>query len=155
MPDVEHSGCGCWCGAQENDVLVDADGVEDRALPADQVAHLGAQDPLRLRVLCAETVDAGHSVLLFCGAKKARPPRDPFCHWAAHACLSIVSLGQVFLALLPRRRALLAPRHSFFHWAAHACLSKMSLRRCSCTISVCIYSIENMLTSIGLASPLN
>ncbi len=109
MPDVEHSGCGCWCGAQENDVLVDADGVEDRALPADQVAHLGAQDPLRLRVLCAETVDAGHSVLLFCGAKKARPPRDPFCHWAAHACLSIVSLGQVFLALLPRRRALLAP----------------------------------------------
>ena len=56
-------------------MLVDADGVEERALSAEQVARLGAQDPLRLRALCAETVDAGHSVLLFCGAKKAPSPR--------------------------------------------------------------------------------
>lgn len=60
----------CWLLPQEGDVLMDADGVKDRALAPERLAHMGAGDPLRLRVLCAETVDTGHSVLLFCGAKK-------------------------------------------------------------------------------------
>ena len=46
MPDVAKDwGQGCWCGAQVNDVLVDADGVEERALSAEQVARLGPRTP--------------------------------------------------------------------------------------------------------------
>lgn len=41
-----------------------------RRLPADP--FFNGKDPQHIVQLCAETIDDGHSVLMFCGTKKVR-----------------------------------------------------------------------------------
>lgn len=41
-----------------------------RRLPADP--FFDGKDPQHIAQLCAETIDDGHSVLMFCGTKKVR-----------------------------------------------------------------------------------
>jgi hypothetical protein len=52
------------------DHLVDQNGEVDRALDPTVVESLAGRDPEHVAALCAETLDDGNSVLVFCGSKK-------------------------------------------------------------------------------------
>ena len=62
------------CCVQVGRQLVDAGGAVVRQLAVDPGWEAPDQDPDHTALLCAETVDAGKSVLMFCASKKAREP---------------------------------------------------------------------------------
>ena len=55
---------------QIGDELWDENEEVVRRLPADP--FFDGKDPQHIAQLCAETIDDGHSVLMFCGTKKVR-----------------------------------------------------------------------------------
>lgn len=59
--------CAVIC-LQIGDVLMDENEEEVRQLPHDP--FFDGKDPQHVAQLCAETIDEGHSVLIFCASKK-------------------------------------------------------------------------------------